>query len=344
MKKAIIHIGGHKTGSTSIQKFLFDNASSILKHNVCYPLTLTSENIYFYGQHALAWNIINRKGNDKYGLSQSDIDDSIHKLKAEIVDNRDLILSSEDFAWANEEGIKTLSSILSGYKVYVILYVRRQDEASQALYQTDILYGGQSELFNEWFKYRRDAFDYWAITERWKYATGFNMIVRPYSKDILVNGDVVPDFIGIINQIFGRNVISNLESLKTAKSLNKTSPDSITKIIRYYNSVSKNNPIIPALIKLGSELNASKISKHYQLISPSTKRSVLDSYLQGNLALSKLFLGINSNLWFEDEMQSTDAEWLSLHNAEGSDLLELINETLDVISNMKSKIDKQNLT
>ena len=52
MKTAYIHIGTHKTGSTSIQDFLFKNRTKLRDRGFLYPLSgISPKNLF--GQHHL---------------------------------------------------------------------------------------------------------------------------------------------------------------------------------------------------------------------------------------------------------------------------------------------------
>lgn len=49
-KEIILHIGSHKTGTTTVQRALFQNADILLKHDVCYPIIPNNYNNHDHGR------------------------------------------------------------------------------------------------------------------------------------------------------------------------------------------------------------------------------------------------------------------------------------------------------
>lgn len=328
MKKAIIHIGGHKTGSTSIQKSLFDSASILQAQNIYYPLELTHQEISFFGQHGLAWNLLHRKAS--FGLQQQQVDQSLEMFSCIVEKNTDseLLLSSEDFAWVqNKDAIFRLKEILINFDIYVVIYVRRQDESALALYQTDVIHAGQTQYFNEWLNDRSAVFDYYAIIKCWSKITPNKIIVRQYNRDNFINGDAVSDFESIITEIFAQKITL----IKPQRDLNKSISPSITSIIRYYNTLPSKKLLVPRLILLGNKLSSSKNRAYFELISPSTRRAILERFHEGNLELSKKYLELNK-VWFDEVITKDDTEWQKSNAFDGAALLSLVNEVLDIIT------------
>lgn len=66
MRKIIFHIGNHKTGSSTLQKFLFKNRKILEKSNIVYPDVCIRHGDY--GHHNLAFELADfKKFNSKYG-------------------------------------------------------------------------------------------------------------------------------------------------------------------------------------------------------------------------------------------------------------------------------------
>lgn len=127
MKRVIIHIGLHKTGSTSIQKALKGykkngvKSISFKEENHSIPMyTIFSENRYNYH----IWK--------NQGLSKDDIDKKrdeyfdILESEFKINNSETLIISAEDLSVLNNSEVKALSEFLKSQHVVttIICYVR----------------------------------------------------------------------------------------------------------------------------------------------------------------------------------------------------------------------------
>ncbi len=76
MTTVYLHIGIPKTGTTSIQSFLFNNRDQLLEAGILYPLTRRSEQCLTgaYGHHKLSDSIM-RQINEGSDLAMNDWQD-----------------------------------------------------------------------------------------------------------------------------------------------------------------------------------------------------------------------------------------------------------------------------
>lgn len=330
MKKAIIHIGGHKTGTTSIQKNLLDNAELLNKQGINYPKELLIEPEHLFGQHSIPWYLINKqfKLGKKMSFQAEEIIDFFQQVQNQ---QQDVLLSSEEFIWLESEHILRLKELLPDFEFYIILYVRRQDEAAPALYQTHVIYSGIIELFETWMENKWHGFDYFSIINRWIEKIQAKVIVRSYEKSQLIEQDVVKDFEFILNQITNKMIKLNYGKIK----FNQTIAASVTGLIRYYNTQPSKAKMVSALLELGKELQKlSPKQKDFDLIAPSIQKKILEQFSESNLALSQQYLGIEK-LWFDSDIIIDDKEWQNNHFMNGGHLLALINHCLEAINILK---------
>ena len=89
MKKIFIHCGLHKTGTTSIQNFLFSNPSLLKKNNFLYPLIGIPDSNKAH--HNFGWEL---SGDERFNKSNGTIEELKEKIK--YID-QDIILSTESF-------------------------------------------------------------------------------------------------------------------------------------------------------------------------------------------------------------------------------------------------------
>lgn len=223
MKKLYLHIGSHKTGSTSIQFYLYKNKAQLNRFGYryyscspvgeirksCNPWVSITDELRFKGA----------KVKNKYNLA-----DRLGQVDGNV------ILSAEHFSWIFDYNeINKLHSVLSELfdKIYIVVYIRRQDALAvshlqQASKATNAparkFYGDLTQALPEYKPYLDQYLDYNNKIGMWGDAFGDdNIIVRDFARDSLFKGDVVDDFLNIL----GMSKISkiNVNESMGAKSL-----------------------------------------------------------------------------------------------------------------------------
>lgn len=128
MKRMFIHIGYPKTGTTSIQQFLYDNPSLLEENNLYYPQQGISKPALNHSNlpRSFEWNT---RANHLYKKE----DGSFPELVKEISNiNQNIILSSEGFMNAlSADANKTNDAIKSFFNQYAISYLlvlRKSDD------------------------------------------------------------------------------------------------------------------------------------------------------------------------------------------------------------------------
>lgn len=121
-----VHIGPHKTGSSSLQLFLRENENALLKHGVVYPRFLDDKGRPTNEHSALIEGRRSRKA-DRLELDDPNwVRFSEHLVSGEA----DILLSSENFAryFAEEDRLARFSQFVTrrGYRLVAIAYVRDQ--------------------------------------------------------------------------------------------------------------------------------------------------------------------------------------------------------------------------
>jgi len=190
MKELVLHIGTHKTGSTSIQKNLHQNAKKLESQGVFYP----TEKTVWGGHHQLPWALGIKHPNRDINVTVDDCLDAWLNKKFEKI-----IISSEDFDFLPRDMILELKKKLRGLNVRIVIYLRDQvsyliSDYKQHVQMESVKFGGHLDDF--YFKYKFERrFNYHALLMPWARIFGMTSIdVRSFSKDNLVLGDVVSDF------------------------------------------------------------------------------------------------------------------------------------------------------
>lgn len=137
MRRAFIHIGAHKTGSTSIQRFL-DLSSKNPAFKFLYPKTGCFENNHIGLAQAFGFDY----KSDYVAVGEAE--ELLSELREEISIDKDIILSSEQFSdFHLEEAVVKLWDffILAGVEPIVIVFLRLPSDYICALYKEAIAWG-----------------------------------------------------------------------------------------------------------------------------------------------------------------------------------------------------------
>ena len=165
MKKiAFVHIGLHKTGSTSIQGTLKKNESN----SVAYiPKTFRLDDNSFINHALLAWYFYGDER--KYMIKHK-----IEEFKEEIKNKKIILLSSEDFSLvlSNHKTKKDFENMLIDFEIIYIAYFRNMKDRDSVLMneiKKHYKVQGRSKLsrctgtIREFFKLRKEGKIYYSM-------------------------------------------------------------------------------------------------------------------------------------------------------------------------------------
>ncbi len=216
-----LHIGAHKTGTTSLQNAFHASRGRLSKAGLNYPASHDGRK----GHHDLAVAI----------RSENSVDE-IAAYYRKVLTSKDHsagLLSSEEFEFfAKPHEFETLKETLSGFDTKILFWVRRQDkflesEYSQHVTMEGTAYPGSLNDFFYRYDFRR-RFNFVRITDLWSSHFGAdNIRVRVYDRDILKNGSSIDDCLGAIG--FGDQQIA-MDQIETNHSLNGSALDLVRRL------------------------------------------------------------------------------------------------------------------
>ena len=217
MKTLYLHLGTHKTGTTTLQAHLNRNAAFLKRHDLLYPTLLRDiSTINRDNHHHFAFLLTGhpfRRWPDDFAseltLRENDavLTDAADKANRELDESgcRDLILSSEVIC----EGFcrdTTFTTVLSKFKqlfpdfsVKVILYLRAQQDWAESWYQWQMR-GGNNAPVEVWYKnFNKSAWlDYMRMVTMITDVFGKGAItLRVFSKQAL-RKDLFSDFMACL--------------------------------------------------------------------------------------------------------------------------------------------------
>lgn len=190
MKKVILHIGRHKSGTSSLQHFLVRNRLLLEQHDYLYPHT----GIRSVAHHDIA-NAFSQKNVLEKGAPAIFESELIRTFRNELAmtNATNIIVSSEKFTACNPRYMKEL---FNGYEVDVVIYLRDQLSYLASAYAQKVhakpITANIRDHYNTHFSRNMD---YWKFIERWTSAFGDNVKVALFDREVLHEGDIVKDFL-----------------------------------------------------------------------------------------------------------------------------------------------------
>ncbi len=170
----ILHIGRHKTGTTSLQSFFALNDSLLAgKYGILYPVTGRNRKKHYH--HPIFKNLINHDGDISPQLIAAIFEEGVKN------NTKTILLSSEMLArpGISDEQLERVRDAFSGHSIKIIVYFRRQDMFLLSMYANGIRRGhlAAPETIHD----MDVALDYLAFVQRYVRIFGREaVIVRSY--------------------------------------------------------------------------------------------------------------------------------------------------------------------
>lgn len=235
-KTLYLHIGLHKTGTTSIQRALVKNKELLNKYGFDFLKPLYG---YEFEEGTIRW-WFKEKETNKITLER------LPKLfeQTNKINQSNIIASGEILSWLFDE--KSIAKIKENIKFYyknckIIIYIRRQDQLMLSLYQQSSKgpYGIAKDYFGRGEKSlptnSHKLLSYFDFNERvklWEKIFGReNIIIRVFEPEKLYKNDAVLDFFHILGinkdvKTSKINESNGFERTKIGHLLGKCSSDS----------------------------------------------------------------------------------------------------------------------
>jgi hypothetical protein len=165
MKTIYLHVGYHKTGTTSIQVALYRNREKLKELGFLYPVECCPT-FAVHGQHVLPWlfttktNYIPSLRGKKF-VENSDKELYINKLKSEIENSgcQNIIISSEEFDMLTQVELADFNSHFQEYNIIPVVMVRNLPKLLTSLYQTSVVHSSYTKSFIEFVGNQRSRLD-----------------------------------------------------------------------------------------------------------------------------------------------------------------------------------------
>ncbi len=294
-----LHLGTQKTGTSSLQAFLFNNRDNLLKQGWDYPtFEETSSNYSLNIKNGIPiWSAFLEKDNALFDECMSCI---LNHLK-----KNNVIVSCEDI-WPMKDMLNVVSKIQQYYKnVKVIVYIRRQDHYIESLYN-QFVKGPRHETmeitqfveYAEEMKIARYLDNLVALRKIF----GDNLIVRRFEKEAFQGErkDLISDFLTVLK------IEEKSANWFFPKNRNESLGSRLLEIKRIINSVIKNtHEFYKKYDELINQLNTTNVKLGfkdcYKILSPELRQKILQAHEAENIEIARLFFEIKDGGVFQDK-------------------------------------------
>jgi Sulfotransferase family len=303
-KKLYLHIGMGKTGTTALQNFFWENRKSLASHGVHYPELGVMSNAH----HLLSPHIPRFLEDQWEFLSVQDWAPQLAE-----VDQPSALLSSELMAWAEEsKARKFCAQVSAWFDVYVVVYLRRQDNIIMASYNQQIKAGPQKRRIDLIYRKQLERFDYLKILAPWADSLEpGKVIVRPYEREQFYQGDIRRDF---MHHVFRMNLDDEQFSLQQGNSNPRLSL-AAGEYKRMVNNLVKdpadNERFNQLLMRYSAEQDQSSTSffSSQSVLSPQQRLEILEATSHASEVIARDYLGRGDGKLFMEAEPTPEDPW-----------------------------------
>lgn len=334
MSTVILHIGAGKTGSTAIQHALSFNTRRLEEAGFIYPRILNVTRKYGLIDH----------NNLAYALFDSRLTADLAAVSSHLdslaTTGKTIILSAEVFYMRPFESkypnhinyirekrdaiLRTHNLLKSFDEVKIVCYVRRQDLWFESIYNECVKqckHGGMS--FKEFLagiqeRHFAEQLDLWA-----EFVGQQNIIVRPYEKSQLCNGNVVDDFAKILGHLPVGGLSPAPENQSTVNTRLSRDTLEFSQIIYQLDLDSIERKFWQQALWMVSEdmlLAHGEPASWQQLIEFNERKRLLDKYTGTNRYVAKKYLGRFEDTLFYDKLDVDGEIYPGLSNIRASEI------------------------
>lgn len=310
IKTLYLHIGTGKSGSTTIQNFLFGNRDLLIKNDIYFPVVPGTRHHVRIPAYATVGSrihsILNRIDifSEKEAIQFKTEFEAEFRAELKNCGASNAVLTSEFCFSLIQVEIDSLASLLKSVaeNVKIVVYLRRQDDFWVSRYAQTIKSGAQLEKFSLPAESEINRIlDYYAIVKRWEEAFGLeSIIVRPFEKQQLKQGDPAKDFLSILGLKYTSEYVA-------PAFLNKRVDASTLEMVRRINLVlSKKNdtaqlPVAQRLRVISQEISGGEAYE----VSSNDRIALMELFGEGNQKIARRYLNRESGVLFYEAVMTS---------------------------------------
>lgn len=285
----ILHIGVPKTGTTAIQRSLYQNRNQLEEQGVFYPETFLDafpvEDQWAHHLYAHKWG--GWLDARKFNISP---DAAWHSLREKVESEPGrYIVSSERFAdllstSRSRDVLDFITSLFSGTEVKVVGYIRRQDILAESFLKQRVKVGVQDKGLEDYIADLPSFLDYNLMFSNISEFVGWqNVVIRLYDRRNLFKEDVTLDFLDFLR--VDADSLANTNGAVANESMGALTAMIFLEFIK--NNTLNDVSEVKSFVKRYLQSDEFKIWNEATILDEKTRVAVLSRYKEGNLQLSK---------------------------------------------------------
>ncbi|MFT3730939.1 MAG: hypothetical protein QM780_05845 [Hyphomicrobium sp.] len=340
IRQAFVHIGGEKTGTTTLQAFLSRNAALLRKAGFYYPCE--PGNICFENDahFPVAASLIDREVEFVSRERQNVLSSVLAELtrRCSTTDGT-LILSCEHLSsrLRDADQLRALREALPTDDIKIVFYAREPSELALASWSTGVQCGDRRKFTADGITPKDAYFNHLKTLDLWAGVFGSeNMIVREYDRAQLTDRDIRRDFCeqlgieldnphldGDYNQSLDLQRLEVLRHINGALPLFGESPDG-------WREAQNLRRLIAACIPEGESLGA--------LLSGREAAEIKTRFSEANHEMNERYFGGRlSDKWFPSDVSA--AEEAAEDAVAGPDIMPALRDTIIRIAELTHRDD-----
>lgn len=292
----LFHIGMHKTGTTALQRFLYENTEILKKYGWCYPRLRSAKYDTWKNGCTLMWP-------DERG-------DGEWKIIEDTLKDYNVVISNEGYCIYRDELYEALAKAREFHdNIKVIIYLRRQDRAAESLYNQLVKgiseHGTMTDFINHRMLWTNNYYE--ILDELGDKFGKENVIVRVYEKDQFKGSrnDIFSDFMCAISD---NDLDINWDEFMIPDTQNFSLDNRILEIKKLCNSVINNHDQpwnrwvrkeIEKINNVCCSHSAAGLKAGY--FTKEERSSLLESQKLNNARIAKEFLNRDDGVLFYDD-------------------------------------------
>lgn len=289
-----IHIGSSKTGSSTIQQYLFENRKVLQKAGVYYPKTRRVNHASLVYDDD--YNALNLKC-QKAAWRKLVLESKLSRCPKVVVSCEMLSLPK------GPEEIEQIGKILKGNDVSIIYYLRRHDTYVQSEYLQSLKSGCHLRTPEEYLKVWRK--DYLDIIESWERVFGReNMIIFPFEKSTLT-----PSLMHTFFDCIGEELRPEYNGVASVNVMPENAAiDSMLHIVRMKDALSLSEQelkFINCSLRYAPPLSSDSAKKRV-LFTREQRLELLDRYRPQYEEIARRYVGRDDGMLFRDPILLDD--------------------------------------
>jgi len=315
MRKLLLHVGMEKTGTSSLQAFLFENSQRLGDLGIWYPTDPTAPYVEGHAHFPIVSNFISCEADFVSPDKQITREAALMELLTEVKNRTEqtTVLSAEHFS-SRLTDVKKLHEFREQIKqsfdvITVIIYLRDQVSLAPSSYSTQIYCGRRSEFSIDEVVPENDFFNVLSILDRWASVFGVsNILAREFNDNSLPGRDICNDFceilgvnIDLLTKGEERNRSLPIDKINTLRLINQWLPEFHENAEGWWNAQQLRNDYIEPFLVSNSGAK--------MLLSDREKLTILERFdAQNRLLNEKYFAGSLSERWFSVARDSNSTQ------------------------------------